>query len=171
MPCPFTERGANMINQAEYITKALNGKWYGKYGIAFCPCHNNTRTPALSLSQNDNKLLVYCHAGCDSINILRALGRRGFLHDTSHLFEYQNHNKSVKRPIQKQVRDYKPFMQSIIAQSSPIESMLAEYYLRKIRGIHCTLSPNLKYHKSLYHSPTRKYYPAMIGLVTDFHNQ
>jgi hypothetical protein len=33
---------------ARKITEALGGKWYGRYGLAFCPAHRNTVTPALS---------------------------------------------------------------------------------------------------------------------------
>jgi hypothetical protein len=31
---------------ADTCTKALNGRWYGSYGVAFCPAHDNCRPPA-----------------------------------------------------------------------------------------------------------------------------
>gem|GEM_PF-6906167 len=91
-----------MRSQAEYITKALNGKWYGSYGNAFCPCHDNRRTPALSVSQGDNDtLLVYCHAGCNPIDILKTLNQRGFLKN------YQHIQKSYQdKPKQSDHSDY-----------------------------------------------------------------
>ena len=66
---------------ARAITEALpGGRWHGSYGLAFCPAHKNTKTPALSLSDgSDGKLLVFCHAGCDGTDVLAALRSRGLL--------------------------------------------------------------------------------------------
>ena len=56
------------------ICDALGGHWHGSYGIAYCPAHPNTKTPALSLKDgNDGKLLVHCFAGCDGADVLAAL--------------------------------------------------------------------------------------------------
>ncbi len=65
---------------ARTITTALGGRWHGSYGLAFCPAHQNSKTPALSLSDgSDGKLLVFCHAGCDGTDVLAALRSRGLL--------------------------------------------------------------------------------------------
>jgi hypothetical protein len=49
---------------AATLTRALGGKWYGHYGLAFCPAHDNRRTPALSLAKGaEGRLLATCHAG------------------------------------------------------------------------------------------------------------
>lgn len=37
------------MSDARILTHALGGKWYRRYGLAFCPAHNNTVTPALSV--------------------------------------------------------------------------------------------------------------------------
>ena len=34
------------MTDARSLTLALRGRWYGRYGLAFCPAHLNTRTPA-----------------------------------------------------------------------------------------------------------------------------
>ena len=47
---------------AREITKALGGRWHGRYGTALCPVHDD-RAPSLSVSEADGKLLVHCHAG------------------------------------------------------------------------------------------------------------
>ncbi|MEQ9120954.1 MAG: hypothetical protein RIM80_00085, partial [Alphaproteobacteria bacterium] len=59
---------------AEAVTRALGGKWHGRYGVAFCPAHDNRRTPALSLSDGaDGRLLAHCFAGCPAPAVLGRL--------------------------------------------------------------------------------------------------
>jgi hypothetical protein len=54
------------MTNAQNITLALQGRWHGHYGLAFCPAHPNTRTPALRLADGeDGRLLALCSAGCD----------------------------------------------------------------------------------------------------------
>ena len=68
------------MTDARTICDALSGRWHGGYGLAFCPCHENTRTPALSLKDgDDDRLLVHCFAGCDGADVLAALRTRGRL--------------------------------------------------------------------------------------------
>src|SRR5690606_21344523 len=68
--------GPNM-SDAEHITRALRGTWYGHYGVAFCPAHDNTRTPALSLrGDSSGHLLTYCFAGCSFAEVMAALRRK-----------------------------------------------------------------------------------------------
>lgn len=59
------------------ITRALGGRRRGGlqgYGLAFCPAHPNTRTPALSVKNGrDGRLLLFCHAGCSFLDVLAAL--------------------------------------------------------------------------------------------------
>lgn len=47
------------------------GQW-----MARCPCHED-RTPSLSATVRDGRVLVYCHAGCPGKAILAALGLLG----------------------------------------------------------------------------------------------
>jgi hypothetical protein len=50
---------------------------YGDYAKAFCPAHNNTETPALSVKKYDNGVAFKCHgAGCTTEEICAALGIR-----------------------------------------------------------------------------------------------
>jgi hypothetical protein len=41
--------------------------------MAQCPCHDDS-TPSLSLKQSHGRALVYCHAGCQTPDVLQALG-------------------------------------------------------------------------------------------------
>ena len=67
-----------IMTDAATLTRVLRGKWNGRYGLAYCPAHHNTRTPALSLANGDGgRLLAHCFAGCDFaaiIDSLRGLG-------------------------------------------------------------------------------------------------
>ena len=66
------------MSDARTMTEALRGRWFGSYGLAFCPAHHNDRTPALSLTDGDDgRLLAHCFAGCAFGDVLDALrGRR-----------------------------------------------------------------------------------------------
>ena len=68
------------VSDARSITLALRGKWYGRYGVAFCPVHENRRTPALRLANgSDGRLLTLCSAGCTFelvVGRLRGMGLR-----------------------------------------------------------------------------------------------
>ncbi len=80
---------------ARTVCAALGGRWYGGGGVCFCPAHQNTRTPALSLSDgSDGKLLVYCHAGCAGGDVLAALRARGLLAGHS---EWRPDHRGIER--------------------------------------------------------------------------
>ena len=62
------------------LTSALGGRWHGGYGLAFCPAHQNTKTPALSLKDGDGgNLLAHCFSGCDARDVFAALRAKGLL--------------------------------------------------------------------------------------------
>ncbi|WP_254492200.1 toprim domain-containing protein [Bartonella sp. B1099] len=61
------------------ITRALHGVWYGCYGLARCPAHDD-QLPSLSITNgNDGRLLLTCYAGCSFREIIQALTRIGLL--------------------------------------------------------------------------------------------
>ena len=69
-----------LMQKAFDLVKNLNGKWYRNYGLAFCPAHENTKTPSLSISESpDGKLLLTCFAGCTFEAITRACRSRGLM--------------------------------------------------------------------------------------------
>jgi hypothetical protein len=68
------------MSEAESVARALGGQRAGRGWIALCPAHDNTRTPALSISEGrDGRLLVKCHAGCAGRDVLAALAARGVI--------------------------------------------------------------------------------------------
>jgi hypothetical protein len=67
---------------AEALTASLGGKWHGSYGKASCPVSANhshgDRTPSLTINNGrDVPIVVKCHAGCDSREIIFQLDARG----------------------------------------------------------------------------------------------
>ena len=67
-------RGVELI--AQDLAKALGGRWFGSYGMARCPTHDD-RTPSLSVGDHDGRLLVHCFAGCTQEVVIAALQSRG----------------------------------------------------------------------------------------------
>jgi putative DNA primase/helicase len=64
---------------ANRIAAALGGaKPNGRGWLARCPCHFDD-DPSLSLADAGDRLLVWCFAGCSSLDVLAELRRRGLL--------------------------------------------------------------------------------------------
>ncbi len=64
-----------MINPVEHILSKLeNVSKSGKDWTASCPAHDDQR-PSLSISEaSDGRVLVWCHAGCSTPDIMESLG-------------------------------------------------------------------------------------------------
>ena len=135
------------------ITEALGGRWYGTYGLAFCPAHNNTETPALSVSSGKNgQLLLYCHAGCEFSEICTALqGRTG------------SRNHVLNRPVvpKKEGKFLTP--RSIWDAADKVSGSPAETYL-KARGIADVTSDVLRFHPRCRHR-SGHFLPALVARV------
>lgn len=58
----FTSRLSKCIQTGSH-------KW-----LAICPAHDD-KSPSLSISEaQDGRVLIHCHAGCDPLNIVQAVG-------------------------------------------------------------------------------------------------
>jgi putative DNA primase/helicase len=68
-----------MNDSIQKMVSALGGKSYGggTSGSCFCPAHANSKTPALSVSVRDGRLLVNCKSGCSQEAVIAALKSRG----------------------------------------------------------------------------------------------
>jgi hypothetical protein len=69
---------------AEAIFRALGGSRHGEGFVVRCPVPGHgqgrgDRRPSLSIRDGDGHLLVRCHAGCNSFDVLRELRRFGLL--------------------------------------------------------------------------------------------
>ncbi|WP_263588879.1 toprim domain-containing protein [Sphingopyxis sp. GC21] len=54
------------------LVRRLGGRWNGKFGLCRCPAHAD-HDPSLSVRAGRRSLLFKCFAGCDTIDVLRAL--------------------------------------------------------------------------------------------------
>lgn len=147
------------MSDAQKITAALGGKWYRRYGLAFCPAHNNTVTPALSVGTGrEGQLLLNCKAGCNFADVaaaLRDLGLSG--HDQTPQRDYK---------AEQAADDHKRTLQAmeVTRATIPIVGTVAETYLRG-RGITCPLPEDaLRFHPACWHSSC-KLLPAMVARV------
>jgi hypothetical protein len=69
---------------AEIIAAALGGKRYGKGYRSACPvCGGSDKSTKFSMKDAGDRVLVYCHAGCQFIDIAAELRRRGLWPDST----------------------------------------------------------------------------------------
>lgn len=146
----------NSSDQADAfdLTRRLHGKWFGTYGLAFCPAHDNRRTPALSIRAAKNgKLLLYCHAGCSFEEVLKHLPGGPM-------------SKSSISPRHGSVcgnSRNRRFAETIWNNASQLRGTLAEKYLR-CRGISTEISPALRFSANCSHTSFGPC-PALIARV------
>ena len=57
----------DFINRLDQVKKSGDGH------IARCPSHKD-KTPSLSIRSGEKGILIHCHAGCDSANVVAAMG-------------------------------------------------------------------------------------------------
>jgi putative DNA primase/helicase len=91
------------VMTAAQLTRALGGRWHGRYGTARCLVHDD-RSPSLSIVDGKEGPVVTCFAGCDWREVRAELRRRGFVDDGIRLhqrapdrnFDRYNDTKSPK---------------------------------------------------------------------------
>lgn len=153
------------MTDARTLTMALKGRWHGGYGLAYCPAHYNTKTPALSLSDGaEGQLLAHCHAGCEFLKILDALKGLGLVEgqgnyippDPAELAQRRRRANALQVQRGTQAR-------AIWDDAQPISGTLAEAYLRG-RGIIGNLPETLRFYPECWHNSAQRI-PAMIAQV------
>ena len=153
------------MSEAQIICDALGGRWHGSYGLAYCPAHKNTRTPALSLADGQGgKLLVNCFAGCAGADVLAALRARGLLAGHCDWRLNPREMARLKAEAETKRHRHKELARRCWAEAGPIVGTLAEWYLRA-RGITCDLPPTLRFHPNCWHGPTAAKVPALVSAV------
>jgi len=58
----------DLLNRLSKVKQTGAGKW-----VACCPAHED-RSPSLSIRQADDKILIYCFAGCDADDVVGSVG-------------------------------------------------------------------------------------------------
>ncbi|MEM8624433.1 MAG: toprim domain-containing protein [Pseudomonadota bacterium] len=152
-----------MTGDAREITIALGGKWHGRYGVAFCPAHANTKTPALSLKNApDGRLLAYCHAGCSFTEIAQALRGRGLggVHEPDPAAVAAREAADRLEAEKKRRQAARCWHESQAGTGT-----LVERYLRN-RAIKIAVPDTLRFHPECWCGPVASKLPAMVAAVT-----
>lgn len=120
------------MTDARALTLALKGRWHGTYGLAFCPAHANTRTPALSLSDGaEGRLLATCFAGCSFAGVMVALRGLGLVEGGGACVA-PDPAQSIKRQAEAQAMADKKAAQAkqVWAEALPINGTKGHKYAR-----------------------------------------
>ena len=165
------------------IVQSLGGEWRQSYGLAFCPCHHDSRDPSLKISDNPARLDgidLHCFAGCDWKRVKAELQRRGLLAPLSgarkcgRTRKYQASPPPTPTPMP--LRQHQPKRNSVrkqnedrIARAKELWTgcqsaggTLAESYLRS-RGITLPVPRSLRFHPAAWNSETRRALPAIVA--------
>ncbi|WP_190287369.1 toprim domain-containing protein [Novosphingobium sp. LASN5T] len=114
------------------LVRRIGGNWSGNTAMCRCPCHAD-RTPSLSIRQGDRAILVTCHAGCDSRDVIRAIRRIADLPTVDASGVTPSFQRSTEIHL------------SIWRSARSIEGTLAERYVREMRQIWAPLE-DLRFH-------------------------
>jgi putative DNA primase/helicase len=141
---------------ARAITKALGGKWAGRYGLARCPVHADS-TPSLKISDSTHRGIdVHCFAGCDWRDVKNELRRQGLLNGR---FSAER-SKAVPAPAEDEHKNIAPAL-SLWRESVPLPGTLGETYFTEHRSLKIG-DLNLE-HAIRYHRVHR----MVVALMTD----
>jgi hypothetical protein len=140
------------MTPAQALTRSLRGKWHDTYGTAKCPAHED-RSPSLSISDGERRVVVKCHTGCDQRDVLGALRR---------LRLWPIGGDASPAPASADAR--RKAALEMWGAARPIAGTIAENYLRG-RAISIDLPPTLRYAGALKHHDTGLLLPGMIGVV------
>ena len=144
------------MTPAEALTGRIGGRWYGSYGAARCPVHDD-RDPSLSTRDGERSVLVKCHVGCDPSDIMAALHRDRRWRDVR---EPRREKAKPKRSAE----DTRRYLLSIWHECRPISGTPAERHLRS-RGIALELPPSLRFHPAHKHTDVGALLPCMMAAV------
>lgn len=142
------------------VLAALDGVQRNGGGwIALCPAHDD-RKPSLSIGiGTNNRLLLYCHAGCTFEAVINAIAAASDGITTGEVVIPKLDLTGFRR-AQKQ-----KFALGIWCAAGPAKGTVVETYLRA-RGITLAAPDSLRFHPTLQH-PDGWSGPAMIAAVSD----
>lgn len=156
---------------AHEITKALKGKWHGRYGMVCCPAHKD-RTPSCKVSDGDERPMFHCFAGCDWKAVVNAVEDMGLLpkwepNRRSRPANIQYSSKPEFTRNDPDVKKMRGFAWDIWKQTKQIEGTLGERYFQE-RGIVISLPSCIRFHLALKEPSTGKLIPAVVISYTSY---
>jgi putative DNA primase/helicase len=150
-----------IMTDAATVARALGGKRNGEGFLCHCPVpsHGKRRgdlNPSLSVRDGDSALLVHCFGGCDRLDVLDTLRRRG-------LIDVRDNLHSPHRTLATLVpNNPDPAALAIWKAALSAEGSIVETYLRS-RNIALRLPPSLRC--GLVTRLDRYSMPAMVAAV------
>jgi hypothetical protein len=79
-----------LLSRLDGVKKTGPGKWQCR-----CPAHND-KSPSLSILDDNGRIVIYCFAGCETIDVIGAVG---MTFDELFPSEYKGDHKPVKQLI------------------------------------------------------------------------
>ena len=156
--------GHFIADDAARVTKLLKGRWHGQYGSAPCPCCQSGRKDqnALTIGRSKSgRLLANCKkSNCSFTAILAAAGlcRERFIADPLAAIR---HEAAARADAERKAAAAR----RLWLAGSPIGGTAAAAYLAsrdlEVAGRHRTL----RFHRSVFHGPSGRYFPAMLAQV------
>ncbi len=146
---------------ARNIAQALGAaRRHGTGWIARCPAPGHgrgrgDRNPSLSLRDDGDWVLVYCHSGCEQGDVIATLRDWGLLPCAE--------TASPRRRGARDDRPRAPLVLDLWRQAVPAQGTPVERYL-EVRGFTGPIPATLRYHPDLKHTSGSRH-PAMIAAV------
>ncbi len=166
------------MREAEQVGRALNGRKSGRGWICYCPAHENTKTPALSVSEGtDGRLLVKCHAGCDGGSVIAELQRRGIIDGKGHETNSPNAEEIARRKAEDRRKEQNRLnvAHDLFDKARSCEGTIAQTYLEEVRGISGLrfnrMRNTLRFHPNALHTPSGQHLPAIIARIRAPHGR
>lgn len=111
-----------LLSRLEEVREVGKDRW-----IARCPSHDD-RTPSLSITEVDDRQLIHCHAGCDALSVVQAVG----LSLVDLFDDHHAHRTPLKKP-QRRI-DYKSLV--VLMRHEALVIWLAAKDLAAGRALH-----------------------------------
>jgi putative DNA primase/helicase len=135
---------------ARAITKALVGKWQGRYGLCRCPAHAD-KMPSMKVRDDQRKgdgIDVHCFAGCDWKDIKADLAKYGLLRSFETKSEPRRLPRTAEATSSGVIAPTKATGRQIWNESIPLPGTLGERYFTEYRGVQVgTVDHALRYNK------------------------
>jgi putative DNA primase/helicase len=151
---------------AATISRALHGFRSGSNFLCRCPVPshgkgNGDRHPSLSVGDGrDGGILVRCFSGCNALDVLHELARRGLLSDSPRATQRHEINPEPAPDPEPEPDDR---ALELWRKAQPIHGTLGEDYLQG-RGISIDIPKSLRFIPYLDYMP-RIGFPAMVAAV------
>lgn len=158
---------------ASFIARNLGGYKSGRGWCVRCPAHDD-ENPSLSVTDENGKVLFYCHAGCSQLDVIEKLKKLNLWEEQRNDFQNYKRTPHKSTPLQQQrntrpeftAEDRKAFALKIWEASVPSANTLVETYLRS-RCLDLSIPSSLRFHPDLKHLPSGQTYPCMVALITN----